>query len=182
MGESPTCEAARRPLQSVGDRGSRSSRLIVDGDTVRSMPDAAIPDFRADGYLPEGLHLASEAEVTFRFGASTSRRRRLVLRLRRWIELIRQIGGQRLLVDGSFVTAKLQPNDIDAVVLLPHDFELQIESGMSAALELERMLLSRHPEELFAAEDEADWNEWIEFLSRTREVDGRRKGLIEVEL
>lgn len=26
-----------------------------------------IPPFRADGYLPEGLYLASEVEITFRF-------------------------------------------------------------------------------------------------------------------
>jgi hypothetical protein len=147
------------------------------------MPDkSAIPPFRADGYLPEGLYSASEAEVTFRFGASTPRRRRLALRLRRWIELVREIGCKRLLVDGSFVTAKLEPNDIDVVVLLPPDFEVQIEQGIEASLELERMLLSRHPEEMFAAEDEDDWNDWFEFFSRTREADGRRKGLVEIEL
>ena len=32
----------------------------------------SIPEFRADGYLPEGLYLASDAEVIFRFGASRS--------------------------------------------------------------------------------------------------------------
>jgi len=144
--------------------------------------ESTIPAFRSDGYLPEGLYLASEAEVTFRFGASSPRRRRLALRLRRWIELVRQIGGKRLLVDGSFVTAKQEPNDIDAVVLLPPDFERQIEQGTESALELERMLLSRHPEEIFAAEDQADWNDWVQFFSRTREADGRRKGLVEIEL
>jgi len=86
------------------------------------------------------------------------------------------------LLDGSFVTAKQEPNDIDAVVLLPPDFEAQIEQGIESALELERMLLSRHPEEIFAAEDEADWNDWVAFFSRTREADGRRKGLVEIEL
>ena len=35
---------------------------------------------------------------------------------------------------------------------------------------------------LFAAEDDSDWNEWIEFFSRTREEDGRRKGLVEIEV
>jgi hypothetical protein len=143
---------------------------------------STIPAFRGDGYLPEGLYLASEAEVTFRFGASTPRRRRLALRLRRWIELVRQIGCKRFLLDGSFVTAKHEPNDIDAVVLLSPDFEMQIQQGTELALELERMLLSRHPEEIFAAEDEADWNDWVEFFSRTREADGRRKGLVEIEL
>ena len=144
--------------------------------------EPTIPAFGADGYLPVGVYLASEAEVTFRFGASTPRRRRLALRLRRWIELVRHIGGQRLLVDGSFVTAKHEPDDIDTVVLLPPDFEQQIEDGIESALELEQMLLTRHPEEIFAAEDEADWNDWVEFFSRTREADGRRKGLVEIEL
>ena len=143
---------------------------------------STIPPFRSDGYLPEGLYVASEAEVTFRFGASSPRRRRLALRLRRLIELVRQVGGQRLLLDGSFVTAKEQPNDIDAVILLPADFEQQVEQGVESALELEEMLLTRRPEEIFAAEDEADWNDWVEFFSRTREADGRRKGLVEIEL
>lgn len=53
---------------------------------------------------------------------------------------------------------------------------------MPFALELEQMLLTRSPEELFAAEDEADWNDWAEFFSRTREADNRRKGLVEIAL
>ncbi|MCL4191928.1 MAG: hypothetical protein KJZ87_09290 [Thermoguttaceae bacterium] len=144
--------------------------------------ESPIPAFRADGYLPEGLYMASEADVTFRFGASSPRRRRLALRLRRWIGLARQVGGQRLLIDGSFVTSKEDPNDIDAVILLPPDFERQIVEGGEPALELEEMLLTRCPEEIFAAEDEADWNDWVEFFSRTREPDGRRKGLVEIRL
>jgi hypothetical protein len=55
--------------------------------------DMPIPPFRADGYLPEGLYLATEGEVVFRFGASSHRRRHLVLRLRRWIQLSRQVRG-----------------------------------------------------------------------------------------
>jgi Family of unknown function (DUF6932) len=146
------------------------------------MADAVIPQFREDGYLPEGLQLASEAEVTFRFGASSQRRRHLAVRLRRWLELARAIGAQRFLVDGSFITAKQKPNDVDAVVLLPETFREQIAEGNDAAVELGDMLLTRHPEEIFAAEDETDWNDWIEFFSRTREVDGRRKGLVEIVL
>lgn len=144
--------------------------------------DLTIPKFRADDYLPEGLFLASESEIVFRFGSSTRRRRLLTLRLRRWIELARLVGGKRLLIDGSFVTAKPEPHDIDSVILLPSDFQHQIEQGSEAALELEDMILRRRPEEIFAAEDDTDWNEWIEFFSRTREADGRRKGLVEVKL
>ena len=141
-----------------------------------------IPAFRPDGYLPEGFHVASEADVTFRFGSSSPRRRRLALRLRRWMELARQVNARRLLIDGSFVSAKPDPNDLDAVVLLPEDFQQQNEQGIEPALELEQMLLTRHPEEIFAAEDEADWRDWVEFFGRTREADGRRKGLVEVTL
>ncbi|MEW6745187.1 MAG: hypothetical protein AB1486_20740 [Planctomycetota bacterium] len=146
------------------------------------LQESVIPPFRPDGYLPEGLYLVSEAQATFRFGASTPRRRRLALRLRRWVDLARQVGARRLLLDDSFVTAKEEPEDIDAVVLLPSDFEEQIERGIDAALELEEMLLTRRPEEILAAEDDTDWDEWIAFFSLTREVDGRRKGLVEIRL
>ena len=54
--------------------------------------------------------------------------------------------------------------------------------GGTAAIELEAILLTRQPQELFAAEDELDWEEWIDFFSRTREADGRRKGLVEIKL
>jgi hypothetical protein len=141
-----------------------------------------IPEFRPDGYLPAGVHPAEESEVTFRFGSATRRRRRLIIRLRRWIELSRRVGATRFLADGSFVTAKADPADIDAVVLLPADFHHQIERGDETALELEQMLLTRQPEEIFAAEDEGDWEEWVQFFSRTRESDGRRKGLVEIQL
>jgi uncharacterized protein DUF6932 len=141
-----------------------------------------IPLFRPDGYLPEGIHQATEAEVTFRFGTQSRQRRRLTLRLRRWIELGRAVGARRLLVDGSFVTAKVEPNDVDAVMLLPDNFADLIAQGLQAAVELEEMFLTRQPEELFAADDEAVWQEWSEFFSRTREPDWRRKGLVEIVL
>ena len=146
------------------------------------MESEGIPPFRPDGYLPEGVHRCHPAEAVFRFGSGNLRRRRLAIRLQRWIDLARQVSARRLLVDGSFVTAKSEPNDVDAVVLLPADFQIHVEHGDDAAVELDEMLLTRRPEELFAAEDDDDWSAWIEFFSRTREPDGRRKGLVEIEL
>lgn len=81
-----------------------------------------IPPFRSDGYLPEGIYVCSEVDMLFRFGSSNRRRRRLVLRLRRWIDLGRKVGALRLLADGGFVTAKEEPHDIDTVIFLPRDF------------------------------------------------------------
>jgi hypothetical protein len=141
-----------------------------------------IPEFGDDGYLPEGVHVAGEADVTFRFGSDTSKRRRLALRLRRWIELSRAISAKRFFVDGSFVTSKPDPNDVDAVVWLPDNFVDLVSNGNLEAMELESMLLNRYPEEIFAAEDRRDWDDWLEFFSRTRESDGRRKGVVEITL
>ena len=41
---------------------------------------------------------------------------------------------------------------------------------------------NRRPEEIFAAEDLDDWNDWINFFSRTRKADDRHKGLVEIVL
>ncbi|MCC6359102.1 MAG: hypothetical protein IT450_10175 [Phycisphaerales bacterium] len=106
----------------------------------------------------------------------------MVIRLRRWVGLARKTRARRLLIDGSFVTEKAEPDDVDAVVLLPGDFQRQIDEGFEPAIEREQMLLTRQPEEIFAAEDDFDWKEWVEFFGRTREADGRRKGLVEIEL
>ena len=106
----------------------------------------------------------------------------MALRLRRWIELSRSVAAKRLFVDGSFVTAKPKPNDVDAVVWLADDFVDRVSRGDIEAIELETMLLTRRPEEIFAAEDRRDWDNWVEFFSRTREPDERRKGIVEVKL
>jgi hypothetical protein len=85
-------------------------------------------------------------------------------------------------VDGSFVTAKVEPEDVDAVMFVPANFSDLVVQGVEAALELEEMFLTRQPEELFPAEDESIWQGWCKFFNRTRETDGRRKGLVEVIL
>ena len=141
-----------------------------------------IPAFEADGYLPVGLYAASEAEIIFRFGTSTRRRTELAIRLRRWIELARAVSARRLLVDGSFVTAKPAPDDVDAAIWLPPDFQDQVARGVAEALELHNMLRTGQPKEIFPADDENDWNRWVKFFSQTRMADERPKGLVEVLL
>ncbi|MDB5389364.1 MAG: hypothetical protein JWM11_5010 [Planctomycetaceae bacterium] len=155
-----------------------------EGDVILTDELSAntIPPFLPDGYLPKGVHLCSEPEATFRLGATSRRRRWLIIRLRKWCELGRLVGAKRLLVDGSFVTAKSEPHDVDAVMLLSPDFHDLLSHNDPAAIELDSMFRTRRPEELFAAEDEHDWQAWIEFFSRTREADRRRKGLVEIFL
>jgi hypothetical protein len=141
-----------------------------------------VPAFREDGYLPEGLHRASEGEVIAHFGVSTPRRVYLVGRLRRWLELAREVGARRFFIDGSFVTEKAEPGDVDAVVWLPDSFREQVSAGRPEAIELQAMVSAREPRELFAAYSVEMWDGWLEFFSRTREPDARRKGVVEIAL
>lgn len=141
-----------------------------------------IPAFREDGYLPTGLHEASKEEVIARFGQSTPRREYLMGRLRHWLELARAVGARRFFINGSFVTDKAEPGDVDAVVWLPDDFRAQVEVGNPEAIELQTMLRTREPKELFPAHSQEMWEGWVGFFNQTREADGRRKGVVEVRL
>jgi Family of unknown function (DUF6932) len=141
-----------------------------------------IPSFRADGYLPEGLHLATEEEVEARLGQPTARRRLLMKRVAEWLILARAVGAQRFLLDGSFVTTKLNPGDVDAACWLPQDLQEQYLAHVPEALRLYETVSTRYPAELFGVFSEARWNGWVAFFGQTREPDGRRKGLIEVSL
>ena len=99
-------------------------------------------------------------------------------------------GGWKLLdtsgQSGSLSMVVLSPPSLlrkmSEVVWLPNDFRDQVFRGVFPAIELEHALLTRQPEDIFAAEDRRDWDDWVQFFSRTREPDGRRKGLVEIEL
>ncbi len=71
-----------------------------------------IPRFDSEGLLPKGIHAATWEEVTERFGAN-ERRRQLLAGLHEAVGLLRSAGCKRVYIDGSFVTSKKQPNDID---------------------------------------------------------------------
>lgn len=71
-----------------------------------------LPEFTEDGLLPEGLHRASWDEVVARFGC-TERRRRLLVGLQAAAANLRDAGARHLWLDGSFTTAKPDPDDFD---------------------------------------------------------------------
>ena len=90
----------------------------------------AIPDFRTDGFLPEGIHLS----------------------------------------------------DVDAVILLPLDFEERLREFDSVAWELRDCAHYGEPAELFLAQTDDRWLDWVSYFSKVRGVGDVRKGLIEVRL
>ena len=90
-----------------------------------------IPDLNTNGLLPPGRHACTVEEIAGRFGAfrGGEQRPRLMVSLMEFVAEARAAGIVRaLLVDGSFVTAKPAPNDIDLVVIVPetHDFSADL--------------------------------------------------------
>jgi uncharacterized protein DUF6932 len=90
-----------------------------------------IPDFNEHGYLPEGVHRATLEEIADRFGRQSEVRHVQMESLRWLAEIVRKVGIERLLVNGSFVTDALEPNDVDCVLLVgpgfPHDHESEAD-------------------------------------------------------
>src|SRR6476660_9378466 len=81
----------------------------------------AIPELNAEGVLPPGIHDCTLKEVRERFGVfqSSDRRPRLFATLRALVYEWRTAGlFLAVLLDGSFVTSKPAPNDIDLVLVV----------------------------------------------------------------
>ncbi|HZL38284.1 MAG TPA: hypothetical protein VFC78_23425 [Tepidisphaeraceae bacterium] len=76
-----------------------------------------IPPFTDTGVLPPGVHPATLAEIEARFGGSWELRRAQMDSVRWMLELATRAGVQRIVLNGSFVTDIMEPNDVDCVLL-----------------------------------------------------------------
>lgn len=95
-----------------------------------------IPEFNHDGYLPSGIHPATLQEIAARFGHESELRRVQTESLGWLVDLARRAGVRRLVINGSFVTDALEPNDVDCALLIDADFprdvaaEAQLRDGL----------------------------------------------------
>ena len=76
-----------------------------------------IPALNELGYLPPGVHAASLDEVIARFGVGTEQRQAQGESLRWLLPISRQAGISRMLINGSFVTAREEPMEVDIALL-----------------------------------------------------------------
>ncbi|MCG8586643.1 MAG: hypothetical protein MI757_18225 [Pirellulales bacterium] len=81
-----------------------------------------IPPFDGNGYLPPGVHRATLEDVAARFGTGSELRRVQAESLRWLVEIADRAGVERLVVNGSFVTDTVEPNDVDCVLLIGSGF------------------------------------------------------------
>lgn len=81
-----------------------------------------IPRFNDNGVLPPGVHPAGLIEIDERFG-QTSELRRVQMQSVRWMtDLAWRAGVERILINGSFVTDIMEPNDVDCALLIGPGF------------------------------------------------------------
>ena len=146
-----------------------------------------IPALNTDGFLPAGVFDCTLAELRERFGCFqvSDQRTRLFARLEELVGAMQRSGlFEALLVDGSFVTAKPAPNDVDLVAVLRpgHDFERDLPMS-EYALVSRAMLRRQFGFDVVIAERTSQlYSTYVEFFSRVRENPDLRKGLLRLSL
>lgn len=144
----------------------------------------AIPSLTPEGLLPAGVHTCSIAEIEDRFGRFNRSDRRIGLTAK-FREFIEELKSTCLVtwvaVDGSYVTDKAEPDDIDLVVALEpnHDFSQELAPAHYNAISRRRVKRRYGFDVLVAPEDSAAIQSHLAFFQRTR--DGRVKGILKVQ-
>jgi hypothetical protein len=81
-----------------------------------------IPPFDDNGYLPPGVYRATLDEIVARFGQESEMREAQAESLQWLVDLAKRAGVARVVLNGSFVTDVLEPNDVDCVLLIEAGF------------------------------------------------------------
>ena len=143
-----------------------------------------IPEFTEQGFLPPGIHQATRDEFRERFAIfqRSDRRLRLFEQLNQLLDQAAQAGiVKRMLIAGSFVTAKAEPNDFDCIVVLDpsivgrslRPFEYNLVSRKMA-----RRLFGG--DVMPALDDSPALQQYLQFFQTAR--DGQVIGIVEIQL
>ncbi len=77
-----------------------------------------IPPFDESGCLPPGIHPATLDEIDARFGRLSELRRVQMESVRWMVDLAVRAGIQRIVLNGSFVSDRIESNDVDCALLI----------------------------------------------------------------
>ena len=146
-----------------------------------------IPELMRNGTLPPGLHAATLSEIVERYGAGSEAWERQARLLQLIVEAAlyyRTI--KRILVWGSFVTSKLEPNDLDYSIVVgraytleriaePHRrFLVPIEARQFYGVDKNYLTIHDYPLDKYI--------ELIDFLGMIRGKSAERCGILEISL
>ena len=145
-----------------------------------------IPDLDHRGVLPAGLHACSLNEIQVRFGSfqESDRRVRLHKELVRYAEEARLSSLIRaLVVDGSFVTHKAEPGDIDIIVVLGGAIPQGDLPPFAYNAISRRRIKAMYPFDVVVVPDGGGaYQAAVEFFAQIKHQPGAIKGLLRVEL
>jgi len=169
------------------DRTAGARSLAVAGQCgrwplLRSGIRVPLPQLTEYGELPLGVHPAPLHEVLDRFGVGSDQRKALALRLMR-VYRVAQASGHlaRFVIFGSFVTGKIDPNDVDVFLLMADTFDVSRLSGDASLLFAHAAAQAHFGASVFWLRRLAAWPDEpraIEFWQVKR--GGGRKGIVEV--
>lgn len=142
-----------------------------------------IPDFDEHGCLPPGTYTVTINDVVNRFGGSKSlKRSQLAKNLKLFYNFVRYHATD-IYIDGSYVTQKLSPSDIDMFVIFPLEFFANIAahprfSDFSNGYAIYKL----HFYPLVDGQDEEKRKYYFNLFTHARPEDGgHEKGIIHVE-
>ena len=172
----PASVAATVENQSIIDRSGDGH-----GRAVRM----SIPELNEAGLLPEGIHDASKEDLRESFGRfqRTDRRSALYKKLSEFMGELRATGLiAAVIVDGSFVTSKDEPSDIDMMLVLrqDHDFNADPKPFEYNVLSKRRVRGRFRFDILVAREGSAEYEQGVNFFQGVKGRPGLRKGVVKV--
>ena len=131
-----------------------------------------LPPFDDRGNLPPGIHRCSVDELAKRFGHGSPERLVEMSELREFFAWCQQVGIVRVLINGSFTTARKSPNDVDVVVQLGNDSRIDEDRLRDEATRWPFLHLA-------LAMDDDDYMAWATETFGTDRYE-RPKGVVEV--
>ncbi|MEK7675796.1 MAG: hypothetical protein AAB676_08195 [Verrucomicrobiota bacterium] len=146
-----------------------------------------LPTLNRDGLLPASIHDCTFDELKAGLGSfqGNDQRPRLFARLEGFLAEARAAGLVRcILVDGSFVTSKPDPNDIDlvAVVSSGHDFAADLLPSQYNVLSKFRVRKRFGFDMVAVREDTTEFDEAAAFFQQVRNRPHLRKGILRLNL
>lgn len=148
---------------------------------------SVLPEFDIDGDLPPGIHQAPLDELELRLGrfVVSDRRINLFTFFKQLMAMARRSGiVDRLVVGGSFVTAKPEPNDIDVVIILSIGLDFEALTARQYTVTdrraLRRVLKTEALDIITVRDGTTRMDLVLEFFQSKR--DNKQVGVVEVKL
>jgi hypothetical protein len=140
-----------------------------------------------NGVLPVGIHNLSLNEIESLFGRFQKSDRRLILfsRLKKLVNQLESFDFVKyLIVDGSYITSKPSPEDIDLIVVVEPGIINQTWTPLEYNVLSSRRLRKHYKFDCFVVpEGSSALNKYISFFSRCKEENpDLKKGLIKLQV